>query len=92
MANLKVKVDRNLCIGAGTCIAVSPKVFELDNEGKAVILKKGGSKTSDFVDYGELDDSEANILNGAKACPVNAIIIVEVDEKGKEIRQVYPEV
>ncbi len=37
----KVKVDRDLCIGAASCVAVAPKTFELDNEGKAVIKKKG---------------------------------------------------
>ena len=56
----KIKVDRDLCIGAASCIAVAPKVYELDNEGKAVILKKDGSKneTSDFSNHTEIDDTE----------------------------------
>ena len=89
----KVKVDRDLCIGAGSCVAVAPKVFELDAEGKAIILKKDGTKneTSDFSSYEEIDDTEENILNAARSCPVNAIIIIEVDDQGKEIRQVWPQ-
>ncbi len=59
----KVWVDRNLCIGAGTCIAVSPKAYVLDNEAKATILNS--------ID----DDSIENIIESAKACPVAAIII-----------------
>jgi len=59
----KVWVDRNLCIGAATCIAVSPKAYVLDNEAKAVIL--------DTVD----EDTIENIIESAKACPVAAIII-----------------
>jgi ferredoxin len=59
----KVWVDRNLCIGAATCIAVSPKAYVLDKEAKAVIL--------DSVDQ----DSIENIIESAKACPVAAIII-----------------
>lgn len=90
MAKYRVKVDRNLCIGAASCVAVAPKTFELDSEAKAVALKKDGSKTSDFVDYGEIDDTEENILNAAKSCPVDAIIIVEVDDQGKEVRQIWP--
>lgn len=86
----KVKVDRDLCIGAASCVAVAPKAYELDNEGKAVILKKDGTKTSDYVEYKDIDDTEENILNSAKSCPVNAIIIVEVDNLGKEIRKVWP--
>lgn len=88
--SLKVKVDRNLCIGAASCVAVAPATFELDAEGKAVIKKKDGSSTSEFVNYADINDSETNILNAAKSCPVNAIVIVEVDEQGKEIRQVWP--
>lgn len=88
----KVKVDRNLCIGAASCVAVSANAFDLDSEGKAVIKKKDGSTTSDFVNYSDINDNETNILNASKSCPTNAIIIVEVDDQGNEIRQVWPEV
>jgi len=67
----KVWVDRNLCIGAATCIAVSPKAYVLDDEAKAVIL--------DTVD----EDTIENIIESAKACPVAAIIIE--DEKGNRV-------
>lgn len=87
---LKVKVDRDLCIGAATCVAVAPKTFELDSEGKAVILKKDGSKTSDFVNYKDIGDTEESILYAAKSCPVDAIIIVEVDDQGNEVKQIWP--
>jgi len=67
----KVWVDRNLCIGAATCVAVSPKSFQMDNEAKAVIVKT--------IDEEELE----NIIEAAKACPVAAIFIE--DEKGNRI-------
>ncbi len=60
----KVKVLRGACIGAASCIAISPNVFELDNEKKAVI-KNGAT------------DSEQNILMAAEACPTKAIVIVD---------------
>ncbi|KKP67553.1 MAG: Ferredoxin [Candidatus Roizmanbacteria bacterium GW2011_GWA2_35_19] len=66
-----VWVDRNLCIGAATCVAVSPKVFAMDNEAKAVVLK-----TAD-------EDTIENIIEAARACPVAAIFIE--DEKGNRI-------
>ena len=87
----KVKIDRDLCIGAASCVAVAPGAFELDSEGKAVIKKKDGTQTSDFVNYTDINDNEGNILNAAKSCPVNAIVIVEVDAEGKEVKQVWPE-
>ena len=86
----KVKVDRSLCIGAASCVAVAPNTFELDNEGKAVIKKKDGTTTSDFVSFQDINEDENTIINAAKSCPVNAIIIVEVDDQGNEIRQVWP--
>lgn len=86
----KVKVDRSLCIGAASCVAVSANTFELDSEGKAVIKKKDGTTTSDAVSFSDINESEQTIEHAAKSCPVNAIIIVETDQQGNEIRQVYP--
>lgn len=71
VGNLTVVVDRNLCIGAASCVAVAPKTFALDNEAKAIIL-----------DTASEDTSEA-IIDAAKACPVAAIIIT--DETGKQV-------
>ncbi len=68
---LKVWVDRDLCIGAATCVAIAPKTFLLDSQAKAIIL-----------DTVELDTDEA-IIDAAKGCPVAAIIIE--DEKGEKV-------
>lgn len=67
----KVWVDRSLCIGAATCVAIAPKTFELDKEAKAIILESA--------------DQEAieTIIDAAKGCPVAAIIIE--DEKGNKV-------
>jgi ferredoxin len=69
--NLKMWVDRNLCIGAATCVAVAPNTFVLDSEAKAIVLSTAG------------DDNEATLVDAAKACPVAAIIIE--DEKGNRV-------
>lgn len=69
--NYKVWIDRNLCIGAATCIAVAPHTFQLDNESKAIILE-----TAD-------QDTIETIIDSAKACPVAAIIIE--NEKGERV-------
>lgn len=90
--SLRVKVDRALCIGAASCVAVAPNSFELDAEGKAVIKKKDGTATSDFVKYEDIADDAVNIEHAAKSCPVNAIIIEEVDDSGKVLKQVWPQI
>lgn len=67
----KIKVVRDLCIGAATCIAVSPSTFDLDDENKAVI------KTDSA-------DDEANILMAAQSCPTKAIIVTDT-ETGQQV-------
>ena len=86
----KIKVDRELCIGAASCTAVSPTVFDLDGEAKAVIKKKDGTSSSDWTNEADTAGNHDEIVNAAKSCPVDAIIIVEVDEQGNEIRQIWP--
>ena len=66
----KIVVDRSLCIGAASCIAVAPGVFELDSENKAVVYNDKGA-----------DDE--TILLAAKSCPTQAILVF--DEDGNQI-------
>ena len=68
---LKMWVDRDLCIGAATCIAIAPNTFILDSEAKAIIL--------DTIE----SDSDDIIIDSARGCPVAAIIIE--DEKGNRV-------
>jgi len=66
-----MRIDRDLCIGAATCIALAPKAWALDDEAKAFIL-----------DTSEEETDEA-LLEAAKSCPVMAIFIT--DENGKQL-------
>lgn len=70
MSIKKIKVDRDLCIGVGTCAVLAPKTFEVDDELKAVILDPKGH-----------DDE--TIIEAAKSCPVFAVVLE--DEHGKQI-------
>ena len=38
MSKLKIHIDRDLCIGAATCVAIAPKAFVLDSEAKSTVL------------------------------------------------------
>jgi ferredoxin len=66
-----MRIDRDLCIGAATCVAIAPKAWALDDEAKAIIL--------DTVE----DESDDALLEAAKGCPVMAIFIT--DENGKQL-------
>ncbi len=67
----KVQVLRDLCIGATSCIAFSPAVFQLDGENKAVIQEGG-------------QDTPENILLAAQACPTKAIVVTDA-ETGEQV-------
>lgn len=87
---MKIVVDRDLCIGAASCVVLAGKTFGLDEEGKVFVLneKKDTAKTSDAgtvvesEDTPEMDERET-IIEGARSCPVAAIKLYEDD--GTEI-------
>lgn len=62
----KVKVVRGLCIGAASCVAVSPITFQLDNENIA-ITQPASTETPE------------NIIMAAQSCPTKAIIIIDTE-------------
>jgi ferredoxin len=35
----KMHVDKDLCIGAATCVAIAPQTFLLDSDAKAIIIE-----------------------------------------------------
>lgn len=57
------KIDKEACIGCGTCVATCPDVFEMDVENKA--------KIKEDADCEKAGCCEA----AADSCPVNAIKI-----------------
>jgi ferredoxin len=62
VVEMKANVDKNLCIGCGLCESICPKVFKMDDDGKAVATK---SKI-DTASERDVKDAEAQ-------CPVEAI-------------------
>lgn len=67
---MRIEVKRDLCIGAASCIAVAPGVFELDSEMKAIV------KDPNAADPG-------TIIESARACPTLAIYLY--DDDGKQV-------
>ena len=56
----KLVIDKDTCIGCGTCTILAPKTFKLADDGKAQVINQEG------------DDQEA-IENAIDSCPVQAI-------------------
>lgn len=68
---MKIEVKRDLCIGAGPCVAVAGAVFQLDEEAKAIVLDPKGA-----------DDETIKLA--AESCPVKAIFLYD-EESGEQI-------
>lgn len=66
----RIEVDRDLCIGAASCIALAPETFELDAEGKAIVKKLDAH-------------TQEEIMAAAESCPTKAISLY--DEDGNQI-------
>ena len=66
----KIVVDRDLCIAASSCIAVSQETYELDLEQKVIVTH------ADAVD-------DATLLMSAESCPTKAILLF--DKEGKQV-------
>ena len=67
---MKVKIDRDLCIGVRNCVAIAPTVFKLDDKNKAIVL-----------DPSSVDDN--TLSEAAESCPENAVIIE--DDEGNQL-------
>jgi len=53
-------IDKEKCIGCGTCAAIAPKSFKLGDDGKAEVINPPG-------------DSEEKIKEAVESCAVEAI-------------------
>ena len=62
MVKYKITIDKEACIGCGTCVALCDENFEMDNEGKAKVKKS-------VVDKPGCNE------NAKDSCPVSCIKI-----------------
>lgn len=77
----KIVFKRDLCIGALSCSAIDPELWEETPDGKVSII--GGTKVYD--ESGEikeewimLDELKDERMDGAMSCPVLAIEIYKI--------------
>ncbi len=61
---MKAKINKNACIGCGSCAAICPEVFEIDDEGIAKV-------TVESINENQLNDA----TEASENCPTSAIEI-----------------
>lgn len=67
---MKVRVDREECTGDAICADMCPDVFEIDDEGIAVVLVDTVPK-----------DLEDDVREACDSCPEECIYIDEDDDE-----------
>ncbi|MCU0273414.1 MAG: ferredoxin [Acidimicrobiales bacterium] len=61
---MRITIDRDRCMGSGSCGFYAPATFDLDDALKAVVVDPAG-------------DPAERIRMAAESCPTNAITIEE---------------
>ena len=67
---MRVRIDRELCIGSANCTNLASTVFQLDDQEKATVLDPSSVE-------------EDTLWEAAQQCPTDAIILE--DDSGKQV-------
>jgi len=80
MVKYKIEFDKELCIGALACNAISPEIWPRSDDGKVDLAKSTFNKeTNKFELIIDEKDLEIN-KESAEVCPVEAIIITKIED------------
>ena len=59
-----IEVDQTTCLGTGVCCFYAPATFDLDDEGRSMVVDQ----------HGDPDDA---VRNAVEACPTHSVRIVQ---------------
>ena len=68
--DLKIRIDRELCVGFADCVEAAPDAFKLDDVGIVVFV------APDAVD-------RERLISASDTCPVDAIMVW--DDAGRQV-------
>jgi ferredoxin len=63
---VNIKIIKDKCISAATCVVLAPDTFDLDEDGIA------------YVKEGSWDDAE-QIIKAAESCPTLAVVVEDLE-------------
>jgi ferredoxin len=59
-----IEVDQSTCLGTGVCCFYAPGTFDLDDDGRSIVIDQ----------HGDPDDA---VRNAVEACPTRSVRIVD---------------
>jgi len=62
----RIEVDRDRCVGSGTCEALAPAVFEVDDDGVLAVLRAE-----------PVAHDLADVRDAVTACPTRALSLAD---------------
>jgi ferredoxin len=62
----RIAVDRDRCVGSGTCEALAPAVFEVDDDGVLAVLRPEPA-----------EDELSDVRDAVQACPTRALALID---------------
>ncbi len=65
---LSIEINREVCMGSGNCSFWAPGVFDLDDDGVAIVIDPEG-------------EPEDKVILAAQGCPTQAIAVTRDGEK-----------
>jgi ferredoxin len=66
---MKVKVNKEACIGCGACVSICPEVFSFNDEGYSEAVKDNVS-----------DEHKEKVKEAIESCPTEAILEVKEND------------
>ena len=66
VGDLRLRIDRTLCVGFGDCVTEAPLAFALDEDGVAIFTDPGAA-------------GRAQLLHACDSCPVDAITVWDAE-------------
>jgi ferredoxin len=65
---LSIEINREVCMGSGNCSFWAPGVFDLDDDGIAIVIDPAG-------------EPEEKVVLAGQGCPTQAIAVFRDGEK-----------
>jgi ferredoxin len=66
--SLRIEIDRDACMGSGNCSFWAPGVFDLDDDGVAIVVDPDAGP-------------EEKVVLAAQGCPTQAIKVFRGDDR-----------